>query len=126
MSTQQILRLISLVASGVLAARRFVTIDSSGEAAYPSAQAAASGVTQEASTAQGQVLGCAVPDGAIVKVESGAAVVAGAEVASDGTGRVITIGSANGDQKLGVAKTAAGAAGEIIEIQFSHRGQVNA
>lgn len=122
MSTQQIVRLISLVASGVLAARRFVTIDSSGEAAYPSAQASASGVTQEATTAQGQVVGCAVPDGAIAKVEAGDVITQGADISPDATGRAIPHVAAVGNVKMGKAMEAAGAAGDIISCQILNLG----
>lgn len=126
MSIQQTMRILSAVASGALAIYRFVTFDANGQVAYPTAQGAVSGVTQEAVDAQGKVFPIALQDGALVKVEAGAAVTKGAEVSTDATGRVIPIGAVNGNLKHGIALEAAGAAGEIITIQFAARGQINA
>ena len=126
MGIQQTVRQISGVANAALAVRRFVSFNSSGKLALTGAQLRADGVTQEAASAAGKVIGIALPDGALVKVEAGAAVTRGADVSSDSTGRVLAIGSSNGNQKNGKAIEAATAAGDIIVIQFVNKGQVNA
>ncbi len=125
MSIQSTMRLISAIAAGVLATYRFVEFDASGEVDYPSAQGSVAGVTQEPVDAQGKVLPVALQDGALVKVEAGAAVTLGADVSTDATGRVIAVGAANGNLIHGKALEAAGAAGDIITIQFAARGQIN-
>lgn len=126
MSIQSTMRLISAVAAGVLATYRFVAFDASAEVDYPSAQGPVSGVTQEAADAQGKVIPIALQDGALVKVEAGAIVAKGADVATDATGRVITAAAGVGNQILGKAMEAAGAAGDIITIHFVAQGQATA
>lgn len=120
MGTQQTVRLISVVASGALAARRMVDFDSSGDVAYPSAGSVAAGVLQEAADAADKVISAALPDGAIVKVEAGAAVALGADVMSNATGQAITATATN--TIMGKALQAAGALGDIIEVQLINRG----
>ncbi len=62
--------------------------------------------------------------GCIVEVEAGAAVVAGAKVASDAQGRAAT--AATGNVIMGTALTAAGAAGEVIDVLLSKQGAASA
>ena len=101
----------------VLAANRFVrpggTVATAGTPVYPAAAAAAGYVTLDASPA-GSVAGisCAILDGAILEVAAGAAVAAGASIATDATGRAIT--AAGAAIVLGVALEAAAAAGEVL------------
>ena len=79
------------------------------------------GVCAESQATVGKVFPYAIPNGGTVKIEAGAAITAGAELeaAGDATGRVITHTSGVGDYKVGTAMTAAGAAGDIIEVAFS-------
>jgi hypothetical protein len=63
---------------------------------------------------------CAVNTGGVVRCEAGAAVAALDLVASDASGRAVTAGA--GDEILGIAFTAADAAGDIISVQFHPRG----
>ncbi len=126
MSIQSTMRILSAVASGALAIYRFVIYNADAEVEYPSAQGPVSGVTQEAVDAQGKVFPMALQDGALVKVEAGAVVAKGADVASDATGRAITAAAGVGNQILGKALEAAGAAGDIITIQFIAQGQATA
>lgn len=71
------------------------------------------GVTLNKSTAQGQAL--TVANNGIVKMLAGAAVLNGAYVASDASGRAVT--AATGNFAIGRAVTS-GATGEIIEVQW--------
>ncbi len=109
-------RTITLLASAVIAARRFVAIGASG-VAQAGAAADAHGVAGTAAAAIGDPVDVELLDGARTELEAGAAVVAGAEIASDATGRAITAVATN--PILGVAVTAAGAAGEIIDVVVS-------
>lgn len=56
------------------------------------------------------------------QVYAGAAVAVGAEVTSDAEGRAVTATST--DIILGYARTAAGAANELITVEFLREGQV--
>lgn len=125
MGTQQTIRQISAVAAGVLAQYRFVAFDSDGKADYPTLQGLVAGITQEAADAADKVIGLALPDGAICKIEAVGVIAVGAEVASDATGKAIALGAANGNLSWGTALDL-GAAGSIIRIQFKANGQVNA
>lgn len=125
MGTQQAVRLISVVAAGVLAARRFVAFNSSGEVDYSSAQKKVSGITQEAADAQGKVIGIAVPDGAICKVEAGGVIAVGQGIATDVDGKVIALVLTPGNKSFGWALDA-GVDGSIIRIQFHYSGAVPA
>lgn len=98
---------LSRTASATLAAHRFVTV----AGAVPAANAAVFGVTQTAATS-GQLL--PVVTLGTARVEAGAAVTAGAVVMTDNQGRAVTHTSTN--VKVGYALTAAGAAGEFIEV----------
>jgi hypothetical protein len=69
------------------------------------------GVTIQAVSAANRAI--AVAKGGIVKAKAGAAVALGAIVTTDSTGRAVT-----GASGFGVAITAAGAANEIIEVQW--------
>lgn len=91
---------------------RYVTLDNTGKATLPAAGARVVGVVEEPAVA-GRPLTYAV--GGRLKVEAGAAVAAGALVQTDATGRAITQTSTN--IVLGIARTAASAAGVLIEIE---------
>lgn len=84
-----------------------------------SAQGQVDGIIGEAVTS-GQVTQLIKPDGGITKVMAGAAITAGAKVASDASGRAITYVEAVNNLCQGIAIDAAAAAGDIIRIQFSH------
>jgi uncharacterized protein DUF2190 len=100
---------LTLVATGVIAANRFVTFPGTQTVA----DANAIGVTRTAAAIGDAItvdaLGTAV-------VESGAAVAAGDTVKSDATGRAITWAAAGA--KLGQALQAATAAGQFIEVRL--------
>lgn len=82
---------------------------------------AVDGIIAEAVEA-GDVFPLIVPDGCIAMVEAGAAVTRGAGVMSDAVGRAID--ATSGLFIVGVALDAAAAAGDIIRIQFHHKGLV--
>ena len=69
----------------------------------------------------GQEVGLVVPDGAIRKVEAGAAISAGANVSSAADGQAIT--ATAGHAIMGKALDAATAADDVIRILFGYRGQ---
>lgn len=98
---------LSRVASGTIAAHRFVTV----AGAQSGADAVALGVARTAATS-----GVLIPVDVIgtALVTAGAAITANDTVKSDSTGRAITWATSGG--KLGIALEAAGAAGEIIEV----------
>lgn len=89
------------------------------------AQGQVDGIVGEG-VASGEEVPVVIADGALVKVKSGAAVTAGDVVATAADGRCIARNATIGSQGWGVAITAAGAADEIITIQFGYKGHVNA
>lgn len=97
---------LTVKASAVLTARRFATLGG----AVPAAGAAAAGVVRTAAAIGDDV---AVDVYGTAIVEAGAAVAAGAAVEADATGRAITLAAG---VKLGRARSAATAAGDLIEI----------
>lgn len=120
MATYQAVSTVSRVAGSAISIYRFVAF-ASGDSKYDhvgSAQARMDGISAEGVAADGDVFPMVLPNGAIVKVEAGAAVSVGATVASDSSGRAITAVDSAGNWTAGIALTAAAAAGEIIEIQF--------
>lgn len=121
MSTSQSVVTISAEAGSAVTIYRLVTQASDGQVdLVADATERPLGVACESQSTVGGVLPVAIPNGAVVKVEAGAAISAGAELeaAGDGTGRVITHTTGAGDFKVGQALTAAGAAGDIIEVQL--------
>lgn len=105
---------VSLTATAAISRRRFVV---AGATARTCTQASAAtqvaiGVAEEAAAAAGaevpvRILG-------ITQVEAGAAIVAGAQVTTDASGRAVTAATAN--NVFGVAQTAAGAAGDMVMV----------
>lgn len=94
---------------------RFVKF-TSGKVTYCSTTGEqAIGVLQDKPAAADRAAAVAGYNGTTTKVEAGAAISAGADVMTDTEGRAITHTSAAGLQKLGVAVTAATAAGEMID-----------
>lgn len=120
MSTYQGVVTVSRVAGSAITIYRFVAL-AAGDSKYDHVSSVGGrpdGVAAESVAADEDVFPMALPNGAIVKVEAGAAVSVGDTVASDTTGRVIEAVSLADDWTAGIAMTAAGAAGDIIEIQF--------
>jgi hypothetical protein len=121
MATEASLVNISVAASADLSANqfRFHTIGATGMA-LAGAGVLTDGVLQDTPNALG-VHGALCVSG-VSKVVAGAAVLAGAEVASDATGRAVTAVST--DHYAGRAITAAGAAGDIISVLLNTRAGV--
>ena len=120
MATSQSVKLISGVSGSAVEIYRLVTLSSDGQYdQVADATERPAGVSAE-SVAADQELPIALPNGAIVKLEAGAAIAVGAELeaAGDGSGRAITHTSGVGDFIVGVAVTAASGSGEIIEVQL--------
>lgn len=105
--------------NGTIAINRFVKQDTSLDRCVVQAAAGTDkifGVSTEAGTATNFI---GVQGYGIAKVEAGAAVSKGNQVTSDGSGRAVNV--ATGDNPAGIALTAAGAAGDIIEV-YLHGG----
>ena len=120
MATSQGSRNLSVVAGSAVTIYRFVALAADGKYDHVgSAQGRADGVAAEGVAADGDVFPMAMPNGAIVKVEAGAATTRGAQVASDNVGRAIDHVTTAGNYILGTFLDAAGAAGEIVRVQFT-------
>ena len=100
----------SLTAGAAIERHRFVSVDSNSNGITATASTPVVGVSMNKVDAN-QVL--EVSDG-IVMVEAGGAVTAGAGVASNATGQAV----ASTDKAIGVAITAASAAGELITVKL--------
>lgn len=119
MATYQAVKTVSRIAGSAITIYRFVVLAADSKYDHVAgAQGRADGISAEGVAADGDVFPMVVPDGTIVKVEAGAATTLGAYVASDASGRAIDAVSGAGNFRLGRMMKAAGAAGEIIEIQF--------
>ncbi|WP_299393268.1 capsid cement protein [Pelagibius sp.] len=114
MATYQSLHNITLVAGADLSASqyRFMTVAADGQIDPTGDGANAHGVLQNKPSAAGEAATVAIAG--VSKVVAGAAVAAGASVASDANGGAVP--PTVGEEKLGTALEAAGAAGEIIEV----------
>lgn len=122
MATSQAVKTISGEAGSAVTIYRLVTLAADGQMDHVADETEKpAGVAAESVATVGQALPVAIPNGAIVKLEAGAAVAVGAELqaAGTGTGQAITHVSAAGAYKVGTAMTAAGGIGEIIEVQLS-------
>lgn len=116
MAKQEALCVISLDAGADLSAHQFkiVTIDSSGNAVLAGAASTWVGVLQNAPAA-GETAEVAVPTGSgRMKVAASGALAIGAEVTSDAAGLAVAAGA--GTSLVGVTVTAAGAAGDLVEV----------
>lgn len=119
MATYQGVTTVSRIAGSAITVYRYVALAAGdGKYDHAGAQARVDGVAAETVAADGDVFPMAIPNGAIVKVEAGAAVARGATLASDASGRAITAVSGAGNFTAGIAMEAASAAGEVIEVQF--------
>lgn len=109
---------ISVIAGAAVPIYRFVQLQTDGKFdTVGVAQARADGVAAD-TAADTEEFPMVIPNGARVKVEAGAAVTVGAQVASDNAGKCIPHVTTAGNYILGVALTAGGD-GDIIEILFS-------
>lgn len=98
---------------------RFVTCNSSGQAALAGAGLNAVGVLQNAdANAVGKA--CTVVTDGVTKVRAGAAVTAGAKVMSNATGLAVTATATN--HVCGTALTAAAGANEYIVVKLAFQG----
>lgn len=119
MAASQACRSVSVVAGSTVTRYRFVVL-AAGDGQYDmvsGAQGEADGIAGE-SVSAGDSLAMVLPDHGIAKVEAGDAVSRGAVVGSDTSGRAIPAVSGAGNFRLGKAREAATAAGDIIEIEF--------
>lgn len=120
MATYQGTKLVSVEAGSAISIYRFIVAAADGQYDHvATAQTRADGVSAQAADAAGKTLAMVIPNGAIAKVEAGAAVSRGAQVASDNQGRAIAHVSGAGNYILGVALDAASAAGEVIRVQLT-------
>lgn len=100
----------SLPAGAAVERYKFVSVNADSNGITATASTPVVGVSMNKAAAN-EVL--EVADG-IVMVEAGAAVAAGVAVASNASGQAI----ANADKPIGVALTAASAAGELITVKM--------
>ena len=121
MSSAQRVRLVSREAGSAVTVYRVVGQLADGQVDHVAdATINPLGICAESVSTVGGAVPVATEGSGILKVEAGAAITIGAELeaAGDGTGRVITHTSGVGDYRLGTALSAAGAAGDIIEVQL--------
>ncbi len=120
MARQEIIQSITLLAAADLRTHQFKFVD------FPSA----AGVTLVASVTD-RTIGvlqntpnineaATVAVSGVVKVEAGEAVAVGGVVKADATGRATDVAIATSEIELGIALTAAGSAGELIEVLLGH------
>lgn len=118
MATSQDTRVVSVIAGEASVIYTFVSLQADGKYDITAQGERMNGIAAEDGVADGDALAMIIPNGAIVKVKAGAVTTIGGAVGSDATGRAIDHVSAAGDFRAGVFLDAAGAADEIIRIQF--------
>lgn len=120
MTTSQAVVAVNREAGTAVTIYRFV-VQAAGDGQYDhvaGAQGRMDGICAESVAAAGDVFPMVIPNGAIAKVEAGAAVTRDDLLGSDTVGRAITAVSGVGNFRAGRALDAAAAAGEIIRVQF--------
>jgi len=117
MATSQSVKLISGIAGSAVSAYRLVTLAADGAYDHTGADGAPDGVSAE-TVASGGVLGVAIPNGAVVKIECGGAVTAGGKLEAMADGKVQNYAGAVASSFVGKALTA-GADGQIISVLFT-------
>lgn len=120
MATSQNIQIVSREAGSAVEIYRFV-VQSAADGKYDqvaAAQGRMDGISAEGGLVDGDALPMVIPNGAIAKVEAGAAISRDDLLASDNVGRAIPAVSGAGNFRAGRALDAAAAAGEIIRIQF--------
>lgn len=112
---------VMMAASYAAGQYRATTLNSSGLGAVPAAGAKIIGIVQNkpADADAGEIM-----TSGISKMEAGAAIAAGADVAVDSSGRGVT--AVAGDEVIGQAMEAAGASGVIFPLDLDRGGVVPA
>ncbi len=118
MATYQSPRAVSVEAGTAVTIYRFILRAADGQYDHSGDNAEADGVAGETQATVGDTVPMILMDGAIMKVEAGAAITALDTVSSDASGRAKTHASGVGNWRLGKALDAAAAAGEIIRVQL--------
>ena len=118
MATSQNTQVVSVIAGETSVIYTFVSLQSDGKYDISAQGERPAGIAAEDGVADGDALAMVIPNGAIAKVKAGDATTIGAAVGSDATGRAIDHVSAAGDFRAGIFLDAAGAANEIVRIQF--------
>lgn len=119
MATSQNTQAVSVIAGEASVIYTFVSLQTDGKYDITGASTERMhGIAAEDGVADGDALAMIIPNGAIVKVKAGAATTIGTAVQSDSTGRAIDHVSGVGVVRAGVFLDAAGAANEIVRIQF--------
>lgn len=118
MATYTATQTVSATAGSAVTIYRFVQLAADSQYDHAGAQERMEGIAAETQATVGATFPMVIPNGAICKVEAGAAVALLATVGSDASGRAITAVSGDGNYTAGIAMQAAGAAGDVIEIQF--------
>lgn len=110
------------IAGSAVSIGRFVALAADGQYDHVAvAQGDVDGICGETQATVGNTFPLIPLDGAMAKVEAGAAVAVGDLVASDNVGRAITHVAAVDNVACGRAITAANNAGEFITIQAIHK-----
>lgn len=119
MAVYESIKTVTVTAGSDILLCRFVALAADGKYDHVgTAQVRADGVSAEGGAADGETFPMALMQG-LMKVEAGAAVSVGAQVASDDEGRAIAHVDTAGNYILGEARSAASDAGEFIEVLLS-------
>lgn len=124
MATEQNLRPVTLVASTDLSAKQFylVALGASGVALCGDGLQASGVLLNKPAAAGREAEVQPLTGGAKCRVVAGGVITAGALVASDSSGRVVT--AISGDYIVGEAEEAADAAGDIITVLLHEGGKL--
>lgn len=118
MATSQAVKLISGEAGSAVVVYRLVTLAADGQYDHTGADGGPDGVAAESVATVGGAFPLALPNGAVVKLECGGAVTAGARLEAMADGKVQDYAGGLGSFWVGKALEA-GADGQIISVLFS-------
>lgn len=114
---------VTRIAGEALTIYRCVKTGASGRVTHTDvvANGPVDGIVMEDGINSGDNVPVAIPNGAICKVEAGGALAVGDEVTTNGSGQVTA--AAVGNTIIGTyLGTGAAASGDVVEIQFAHKG----
>ena len=119
MAYDEAVRSVTVVAGSAIAVYRLIALAADGEFDYVgTAGLMPDGVSLEAASGQGKVLGMGLPDGSIVKVVAGAAFSRGDNLMSNNAGKAIAFTNVAGQVSCGKAMAAAAADGDVVSVLF--------
>lgn len=126
MSTSDGCKQVTRIAGETLTIYRFIKTASTGRVTHTAvvADEPVDGIVMEAGILIADNVGIAIPDGSTCKVQAGGVIPAGGEVKTNGSGEALAATAADCIVGTHIGSVSS-ADGDIIEIQFAHKGAMD-